>query len=87
MRVIKSRIEYFSMDHDRRVLIIKNGIEIVGIDFMQGDAPHDFSDSNGIDSILGVYNATRVYLSGNDEFECVNQAIWIWFEMKDSGVI
>lgn len=83
MKVIKSRIEYWSDDYDRRVLIIKVGVEIVGIDFMQGDAPYDFTRGNGDPSILTVYNASRVYLSGDDEFECVNQAINIWFELSN----
>jgi hypothetical protein len=69
------------------VLIIKEGIEIVGIDFMQGDEPVDFSESNGDKSILVVYNASRVYLSGNDDLECVNQAINIWFELGNDGVM
>jgi hypothetical protein len=85
MKVTKSRIEYFSEEHDRRVLIIKEGNVIVGIDFMQGEEPHDFKDSLGTPSILMVYNANRPYLSGNDELECVNQAIWIWFELINEG--
>lgn len=87
MRVTRSRIEYWSDDYDRRVLIIKEGIEIVGIDFMQGDEPVDFSESNGDKSILVVYNASRVYLSGNDDLECVNQAINIWFELGNDGAM
>ena len=85
MRVVRSRIEYWSDDYDRRVLIIREGIVIVGIDFMQGEEPHDFTDSIGTPSILKVYNANRPYLSGNDELECVNQAIWIWFELINEG--
>ena len=85
MKVVKSRIEYFSVDYDRRVLIIKDGIEIVGIDFMQGDEPYDFSDSSGIPSLLMVYNANNPYLSGDTENECVNQAICIWVELINEG--
>jgi hypothetical protein len=85
MKVTKSRIEYFNVFHDRRVLIIREGIEIVGIDFQQSEEPCDFSDSSGIPSLLMVYNANRPYLSGNDELECVNQAIWIWFELINEG--
>ena len=81
MKVTRSRIEYFSVDYDRRVLIIKEGNEIVGIDFMQGDEPYNFTGKNGESSILSVYNASRVYLSGDTENECVNQAICIWFEL------
>jgi hypothetical protein len=87
MRVVQSRIEYWSDDYDRRVLIIKFGVVIVGIDFMQGEEPCDFTDSNGDSSILTVYNASRVYLSGNDDLECVNQAINIWFDLGNEGVI
>ena len=87
MKVVKSRIEFWSEEHDRRVLIIRQGLEIVGIDFMQGDEPYDFTGSNGVPSILTVYNASRVYLSGCDDYECVNQAIWIWFELGNEGVI
>jgi hypothetical protein len=85
MKVVKSRIEYWSNDYDRRVLIIKEGNTIVGIDFMQGDEPHDFSDSIGTPSILKVYNATNPYLSGDTENECVNQAINIWFDLINEG--
>jgi hypothetical protein len=85
MKVVKSRIEYWSDDYDRRVLIIKEGNIITGIDFMQGDEPYDFSDSSGIPSLLMVYYASRVYLSGDDENECVNQAICIWFELQNEG--
>jgi len=86
MKVLKSRIEYWSNDYDRQVLIIKVGNEIVGIDFMQGDEPHDFSDSIGTPSILAVYNAASPYLSGDTENECVNQAINIWFELSGEGI-
>jgi hypothetical protein len=86
MKVLKSRIEYWSNDYDRQVLIIKDGNEIVGIDFMQGDEPYDFTWRNGDPAILAVYNASRVYLSGNDDLECVNQAINIWFELSNEGV-
>lgn len=81
MKATRSRIEYFSIDYDRRVLIIKEGNVIVGIDFMQGDEPHDFGDSIGTPSILKVYNASSHYLSGDTENKCVNQAINIWFEL------
>lgn len=87
MKVVRSRIEYWSEDHDRRLLIIKEGVVIVGIDFMQGDVDYDFADCMGNDDILMVYNASRPYLSGDDEFECVNQAIWIWFELSNVGGI
>ena len=88
MKVVRSRIEYWSEDHDRRLLIIKEGVVIVGIDFMQGDEPyHDFTDSNGNEDILMVYNASRVYLSGDDDLECVNQAINIWFDLSNVGGI
>jgi hypothetical protein len=83
MRVIKSRIEYWSQCYDRRMLVIKNGIVVVGIDFMQGDEPYDFSESNGDETILKVYNATRPFLSGDTEFEQINQAICIWFELTN----
>jgi len=86
MRVVQSRIEYWSDDYDRRVLIVKVANTIVGIDFMQGDEPYDFSNSKGDRSILTVYNASRVYLSGNDDLECVNQAINIWFELSGEGI-
>jgi hypothetical protein len=86
MKIVKSRIEYFSVDYDRQVLIIKEGNEIVGIDFMQGDEPHDFSDSIGTPSILKVYNASQMYLSGDTENECVNQAINIWFDLSNERI-
>jgi hypothetical protein len=86
MKVVKSRIEYFSVDYDRQVLIVKDGNEIVGIDFMQGDEPVDFTNSSGLPCILSVYNASRVYLSGNDDLECVNQAINIWFDLSNLGL-
>lgn len=86
MKVLKSRIEYWSNDYDRQVLIIKEGVEIIGINFMQGDEPYDFGRGMGDSSILMVYNASRPYLSGNDDLECVNQAINIWFELEIEGV-
>jgi len=86
MKVLKSRIEYWSNDYDRQVLIIKEGNEIVGIDFMQGDEPYDFMGRNGEPNILSVYNASRIYLSGDDDLECVNQAINIWFELSGEGI-
>lgn len=87
MRVVRSRVEYFSQDHDRTLLVIKEGSSIVGIDFMQGDDDYDFSKSNGVPSILLVYNASQAYLSGDDEFERINQAIWIWFELSNDGLL
>jgi hypothetical protein len=86
MKIVKSRIEYFSVDYDRQVLIIKEGNEIVGIDFMQGDEPYDFKGRNGDPTILAVYNASQMYLSGDTENECVNQAINIWFELSGEGI-
>jgi hypothetical protein len=86
MRVVESRIEYWSDDYDRRVLIIKVANTIVGIDFMQGDEPYDFTGRNGDPAILAVYNASRVYLSGNDDLECVNQAINIWFDLSNERI-
>jgi hypothetical protein len=86
MRVVQSRIEYWSDDYDRRVLIVKVGNEIVGIDFMQGDAPVDFTGRNGDPTILAVYNAANPYLSGDTENECVNQAINIWFDLSEGGI-
>ena len=86
MKVLKSRIEYWSNDYDRQVLIIKEGNEIVGIDFMQGDEPYDFTGRNGDPTILAVYNASQMYLSGDTENECVNQAINIWFELSGEGI-
>lgn len=86
MKIVKSRIEYLSNDYDRRVLIIKEGNVIVGIDFMQGDEPYDFTGSDGLPCILSVYNASNPYLSGDTENECVNQAINIWFELSNLGL-
>lgn len=86
MKVVKSRIEYWSDDYDRRVLIIKVGNTIVGIDFMQGDEPYDFTGRNGDLAILAIYNAANPYLSGDTENECVNQAINIWFELSNEGL-
>ena len=86
MKVLKSRIEYWSNDYDRRVLIIKEGNEIVGIDFMQGDEPYDFTSRNGDPTILAVYNAAKPYLSKATEYECVNQAINIWFDLSNEGI-
>jgi hypothetical protein len=85
MKVLKSRIEYWSNDYDRQVLIVKVGNEIVGIDFMQGDEPVDFTGRNGVPTILEIYNAANPYLSGDTENECVNQAINIWFELSNLG--
>jgi hypothetical protein len=86
MRVVESRIQYWSDDYDRRVLIIKVANTIVGIDFMQGDEPYDFKGRNGDPTILAVYNAANPYLSGDTENECVNQAINIWFDLSEGGI-
>jgi len=85
MRVVESRIQYWSDDYDRRVLIIKVANTIVGIDFMQGDEPYDFKGRNGDPTILAVYNAASPYLSGDTENECVNQAINIFFDLGNDG--
>jgi len=68
------------------VLIVKEGNTIVGIDFMQGDEPVDFTGSIGDPNILAVYNAVNPYLSGDTENECVNQAINIWFDLSEGGI-
>ncbi len=86
MRVVRSRIEYWSTDYDRQVLIIKEGVEIIGIDFFQGDEQYDFTGWMGNDAILAVYHASLPYLSGDDDLECVNQAINIWFELSNEGL-
>jgi hypothetical protein len=86
MKVVKSRIEYWSDDYDRQVLIVKEGNTIVGIDFMQGDEPVDFTGSIGDPTILAIYNAANPYLSGDTENECVNQAINIWFDLSNERI-
>ena len=86
MKVVKSRIEYWSDDYDRRVLIVKEGNTIVGINFMQGDEPYDFTYVNCDPTILAVYNAANPYLSGDTENECVNQAINIWFDLSNECI-
>ena len=73
---------------DRHILILRENNDIVGLNFMQGDAMDVFKEYyNRIDLELTMfYQATLPYLRGIDELDRINQAIWAFHEfnvMKD----
>ena len=81
-KLVSSESIYWCEGDDRYVRVFQVGDEITGINFMQGDDYELFNDNyQGIDEDLTkFFHATKNYLSGDTRIECINQAIWAWFE-------
>ena len=87
MNYIKVQSEeiIFCEEDDRHILIKKELDEIIGINYCQGDDLEYFVDNYmDIDhELTDFYNAVKYYLSGENELDRVNQAIWAHFDFKN----
>lgn len=81
-KLITSSEIYFSHGDDRHILIIKEGNEVVGLNYMQGDELEYFVEHyNDIDhDLTDFYNGVKYYLGGETELDRVNQAIWAYHQ-------
>lgn len=84
-KIVESREIVWSENNDRYILIIKENDEIVGLNYMQGDALGVFKrDCMYVDEELtDFYNAVEPYLDDrNDEIGKINAAIWAFHEYR-----
>ena len=84
-KLVSSSEIYFSHGDDRHILIMKEGDEIIGLNFMQGDDIETFLERySDIDhDLTDFYNGVKYYLGGITELDRVNQAIWAYFDYKN----
>ena len=84
-KVVEStQIVWCGLD-DRYVRITKRNNEVIGLSYMQGDELDDFKEHfSEIDyDLTDFYNAIESYLSGPDELDRINQAIWAHFNYRN----
>lgn len=76
---------YFSPGDDRHILIMKEGNEVIGLNYMQGDELELFVECyNDIDhDLTDFYNGVKYYLGGETELDRVNQAIWAYHDYSN----
>jgi hypothetical protein len=81
-KIVESREIVWCEGDDRFILIIKENYETIGLNYMQGDELDVFKrDFNYIDEELtDFYNSIKRHLSGINELDRINQAIWAHFE-------
>jgi hypothetical protein len=81
-KVVESSEIVWCNDDDRYILIVKKDNECVGLNYMQGDEFDIFKeDFDYIDEELtDFYNSIKRHLSGVNELDRINQAIWAHFE-------
>jgi|688.fasta_scaffold2145427_2 hypothetical protein len=80
---IQSREIHWCQGHDRYVLVVKvNDDEIIGLNYQQGsDVSLDEMEALPIcEKLTDFFLSTWQYLSGEDELERINQAIWAHFD-------
>ena len=84
-KIVQSEEIVWSEENDRYIMIKKEGNEIIGLNFMQGDEFEYFVENYmDIDhQLTDFYNAIKHYLSGESELDRVNQAIWAQFDYKN----
>ena len=84
-RLVNSREIYWCGDDDRYVLVIRSNNVVVGLNYCQGDDYHCFVEnfSESDDDLTHFYNSVLHYLSGTNEMERINQAIWAHHEYKN----
>lgn len=86
IRLVKSESVYWCNDDDRYIRVFKVGMEVVGINYMQGDELDLFEERyKDIDEDLtNFYTALSPYLNGDTEIDRINQAIWAHFDYKNN---
>ena len=83
--VVESKEIVWCDSDDRYILIIRENNNVVGLNFMQGNELKLFKEVfDEIDQDLtNYYNSITMYLTGNSEYDRINQAIWGWFEYRN----
>jgi hypothetical protein len=81
-KLITSSQIYFCYADDRHIIVIKEGDDIVGLNYMQGDEYQLFLEQySDIDhDLTDFYNGVKYYLGGETELDRVNQAIWAYHD-------
>ena len=81
-KLITSSQIYFCSADDRHIIVIKEGDDIVGLNYMQGDEYQLFLEQySDIDhDLTDFYNGVKYYLGGETELDRVNQAIWAYHD-------
>jgi hypothetical protein len=84
MKIVESRIIYWSKEDDRFILVVKNGTEIIGLNFCQGDEIEIFLENfNCIDEDLTrFYQAIDPILSSVIEIDRINEVMWAYLRYK-----
>lgn len=84
-KVVESTQIAWCPGDDRYVRITKQNDEVIGLSYMQGDDLDDFKEHfSEIDTELtDFYNAIESYLSGPNELDRINQAIWAHFNYRN----
>ncbi len=85
--LVKSKEIYWCPGHDRHVLIVREGGNIVGLNYMQGNDDlelFDFTYSNIDVELTKFYNSVKGYLNGDTELDRINQAIWAHFDYENN---
>lgn len=79
-KLIKSTEIYWCNQHDRYIYIVKENDDVIGLNYMQGEDFEYFEKnySNIDEDLTDFYNSLDSYLNGEDEIECINQAIWAY---------
>ena len=84
--LIESKTIVKCFGDDRFVYIEKTNDEITGLNYMQGDELEYFKDHYcDVDQGLTMfYRAIHIHLTGKSELDRINQAIWAYFDYKNS---
>ena len=84
-KVLESKRIIYCPSNDRIVLVVKEGNEVVGLNYMQGDDLDYFKHSFlYIDTELtDFFNAIEPYLVRDNELDNINAAIWAHFEFRN----
>ncbi len=84
-KVVESTQIVWCHSDDRYVSITKQNDEVIGLSYMQGDDLDDFKEHFcEIDyDLTDFYKAIKSYLSGHNELDRINQAIWAHFNYRN----
>ena len=83
--IVESKKIVWCPGDDRYIQVTKRGSEVIGLSYMQGDDLEYFKESflDNDEELVDFYNGVRHYLTGENELDRINQAIWGYFEFKN----
>ena len=84
--LIESKTIVQCFGDDRFVYIEKTKDEITGLNYMQGDDLQYFKAHycNVDQGLTKFYRAIHIHLTGKSELDRINQAIWAYFDYRNS---